>query len=124
MPNFYDLSIPLMTICIINAVLLPVLLFWLRQLQERTITHILLMLYAVIGACFGVLLLWAAIAPRLQAQIALPYIQDSIDTACPEKGPTSTADGFSIDSAGFQWISTDQQVSCYYDNERWICDCD
>jgi hypothetical protein len=59
---------------------------------------------------------------QLQISIALPYIKDSVERQCAIENPLVTGEGFAIDS-GFQWESETNEITCFFNNEEWICEC-
>jgi hypothetical protein len=59
---------------------------------------------------------------KLQASVALPYIQEALDRTCGQNSFIADEQGFYNDS-GSRWASSDGFVTCLYNNEEWICSC-
>jgi hypothetical protein len=68
------------------------------------------------------LIAFVAFGYQLQVSIALPYIRDSIERQCGIDNPLVTSDGFTIDS-GYRWQSETNEITCFFNNQEWICEC-
>lgn len=122
MPIFFTPIHAALFECIFSLLFASLLNLFIFKYVERFITRLGLILGLLQLGFFIAVVAYSTLGYRLQVEIALPYIQEAVDSACFNKNIKVDEEGFYI-SSGFQWENQEQGVDCYYNNVRWICDC-
>lgn len=90
----------------------------LRKKQDVGIFVVAIFFYSA----FILYLVLGTTLPRLYANQALPYVQESLDKTCGVSTFVVTADDI-YSSSGWQWSPKESDALCYLSGDRWECRC-
>jgi hypothetical protein len=106
------------------SILAPVIFFVMiqRRVPMVPLVRVAILLLSIFACVIVGPITTFVVAEELQAIAALPYIQVALQNQCPNKQLLADRKGFKIVST-MNWVSENANVTCFFNNVEWRCDC-